>query len=149
MIERIAERYEADPVLKFISQMRKTIGNSIRSCGFIKDSKTKDILGMEIEQFRNYLESQFEPWMNWDNKGTGDVRFPSRPREFWDIDHIIPLSYAKTQQEVIDLSFYINLRPFCSYDNRYVKRAHLPCQEKIDEILAEIKEKKNIPKIEN
>lgn len=83
-----------------------------------KDKKTTDILGITNEEFRIYLESKFEPWMNWTNYGkyNGMVNFG------WDIDHIIPLSSAKSVDELYQLNHYTNLQPLCSYTNRYIKR---------------------------
>ena len=40
----------------------------------------------------------------------------------WDIDHIIPVSTAKTEEDIIKLNHYTNLQPLCSYINRYVKK---------------------------
>lgn len=40
----------------------------------------------------------------------------------WDIDHIVPLSSAKTEEDVIRLSHFTNLQPLCSEVNRYIKR---------------------------
>ena len=39
-----------------------------------------------------------------------------------DIDHIIPISTAKTEEEIIKLNHYSNLQPLCSYTNRVIKR---------------------------
>jgi hypothetical protein len=33
----------------------------------------------------------------------------------WDIDHIIPISSAKTKEDIIRLNHYTNLQPLCSY----------------------------------
>ena len=59
--------------------------------------------------------------MNWDNYGN-----PSdgliEPNKTWDIDHIIPVSSAKNEQELLELNHYTNLQPLCSYHNRYIKR---------------------------
>ena len=38
-------------------------------------------------------------------------------REQWHIDHIIPVSLAKSIKEIIILSHYSNLRPMWSKDN--------------------------------
>ena len=43
--------------------------------------------------------------MNWDNHGE------------WHIDHIIPLSSANTEEELIKLCHYTNLQPLWAEDN--------------------------------
>ena len=55
--------------------------------------------------------------MNWENYGkyNGELNYG------WDIDHIIPLSSAKSEEEVYKLNYYSNLQPLCSYTNRYIK----------------------------
>jgi len=40
----------------------------------------------------------------------------------WDLDHIIPISSAQTEEDVYRLSHYTNLRPLCSFNNRWIKR---------------------------
>jgi len=40
----------------------------------------------------------------------------------WDIDHIIPISTAKTEDDVYKLNYYTNLQPLCSKINRYIKK---------------------------
>ena len=40
----------------------------------------------------------------------------------WDIDHIIPISSAESEDDIIKLNHYTNLQPLCSYINRVVKR---------------------------
>ena len=59
--------------------------------------------------------------MNWDNYGNPKDGI-LKPNKSWDIDHIIPTSLAKTEEDVIRLNHYSNLRPLCSYINRVVKR---------------------------
>ncbi len=83
-----------------------------------KHTSTLEILGCSYECFKEYLESKFEPWMTWENYGkyNGELNYG------WDIDHIIPLTTAKTEDDVIRLSHYTNLRPLCSYTNRVIKK---------------------------
>jgi len=77
-----------------------------------------DKLGCSFEEFKLYLESKFEKWMNWDNYGkyNGEINYG------WDIDHIIPLSSAKIEEEIYKLSHYTNLQPLCSKFNRDIKK---------------------------
>jgi len=44
------------------------------------------------------------------------------PNSGWDIDHIIPISSAESEDDIIKLNHYTNLQPLCSYINRVVKR---------------------------
>ena len=56
--------------------------------------------------------------MNWENYG----KYNGTEGFGWDLDHIIPISSAKTEEDVIRLNHYTNLRPLCSYINRVIKR---------------------------
>ena len=90
----------------------------LRNFGYSKKSRTQEILGCSFDEFKVYLESKFEEWMNWKNRGlyNGELKYG------WDIDHIIPISTAKTEEDVIELSHYTNLQPLCSKINRDIKR---------------------------
>lgn len=104
-------------LFKLTKSSRCMIGNSLRGNGFSKKCKTEDILGCSFEEFKLYIESKFEDWMNWDNRGlfNGELNYG------WDIDHIIPLDSAKTEEDIVKLNHYTNLQPLCSYINRHVK----------------------------
>lgn len=116
--ERHKERLNTDPIYKLKCTLKGIIRKSIQRKGFIKKSKTAIILGCPISEFKNYLEQKFQPWMNWNNYGlyNGELNYG------WDLDHIVPLVSAKTEQEVIDLNHYTNFQPLCSYANRVTKR---------------------------
>ena len=86
-----------------------------------KKIKSEIILGCSFGDFKLYLESKFENWMNWENKGLYNGEF----NYGWDIDHIIPLSSAKTEEDIIKLNHYTNLQPLCSKVNRDIKKDHL------------------------
>jgi hypothetical protein len=109
-----SKRMKEDELFRFKSIMRKSIGNLIKN----KSKSTQDIIGCSFEEFKSYLESKFDNWMNWENKGLYNGYF----NYGWDIDHIIPLSTAKTEEEVIKLNHYTNLQPLDSHINRNVKR---------------------------
>ena len=110
-----------DPFYKFSCKIRKDITNIFKKNGYTKNSRTKEILGCSFEEFKIYIESKFESWMNWENRGlfNGEINYG------WDIDHIIPLSTAKTKEDLIKLNHYTNLQPLCSKINRYIKKDNL------------------------
>ena len=81
--------------------------------GYTKKSKTHEILRCSFVELKTYLENQFKDGMNWDN------------RSKWEIDHIIPLSSAKTEDELIKLGHYTNLRPLWKEENQS-KRDKMP-----------------------
>lgn len=94
------------------------ISKSFRNKGFTKRSRTNEILGCSFEEFKNYIESKFENWMNWENRGL----YNGESNYGWDIDHIVPLSIAESEDDIIRLNHYTNLRPLCSKINRDIKR---------------------------
>ena len=71
----------------------------------IKNKKTEEILGCDFVFIKNYLESKFIDGMSWDNYGK------------WHVDHIIPLSSAKTEEDVYKLCHYTNLQPLWCEEN--------------------------------
>lgn len=75
-------------------------------------------MGCNHIDLKKHLESKFENWMTWDNHGkwNGELNYG------WDIDHIIPLSSAKTEEDIYKLNHYTNLQPLCSQINRYIKK---------------------------
>lgn len=116
--EYIKNRISTDEIFKISFNIRNLIRISIKKMGFGKDSKSIEILGCQIDEFKKYIENKFEPWMNWENYG----KFNGHSNYGWDIDHIVPISSAKTIEEVINLNHYTNMQPLCSYVNRCIKR---------------------------
>jgi hypothetical protein len=106
-------------LLYYLSQLiSASFRKSFRRNGFSKKSKSIDILGCTFDEFKLYLESKFEEWMGWENKGLYNGEF----NYGWDIDHIIPISSANTEEEIIKLNHYTNLQPLCSKVNRDIKK---------------------------
>lgn len=58
--------------------------------GYKKSSATFIILGCQYDNFKMYIENQFDEKMSWDNYGK------------WHLDHKTPISWAKTEEEVIN-----------------------------------------------
>lgn len=113
-IQYWSKRLKSDELFRFKSVIRKRISYLIRN----KNLSTEEIIGCSFEEFKLYIESKFENWMNWENYGlyNGEYEFG------WDIDHIIPLSSAETQDDVYKLCHFTNLQPLCSKINRYEKK---------------------------
>ena len=112
------KKRKEDPLYWLRSNIRSSISTMLNRKGYTKNSKTIEILGCSFEEFFLYLESKFEPWMTWDNRGlyNGTSNFG------WDIDHIIPISSGLTEEDIIRLNHYTNLQPLCSYYNRDIKK---------------------------
>lgn len=107
------EKRKNDPLFK----LKGNISSLIRICfernGYTKQSRTFEILGCSYDEFKIYLETQFESWMDWDNHG----KYTGNYNETWQIDHIIPISNGMNEEEIIKLNHYTNLRPLCSKKN--------------------------------
>ena len=111
-----------DTLFKLKRRVQTRIYLSITKQGYTKNKRTQEILGCTIDEFKQYLQSQFQSWMTWDNYGL----YNGTKNYGWDIDHIIPISSAITEEDIIRLNHYTNLQPMCSYINRDVKRNLVP-----------------------
>lgn len=101
------KRYNIDILFKLKINYRNRLKDIFRDYGYVKNNASIDYLGCDIEFLKGHLESQFTDGMNWDNKGYYG----------WHIDHIIPLSTAKTEEEIYKLFHYTNLQPLWGKDN--------------------------------
>ena len=90
---------------KLKRRIRSVIRHSFKRKGYRKNSQSEIILGINYEGLKKHFESLFQEGMNWDNMG------------LWHIDHIIPLSIGKNEQEIIKLCHYTNLQPLWEKDN--------------------------------
>lgn len=99
-------RTERDPVFALKERARKTIADSFLRRGYKKNSKSQEIIGCDWPTFTKHL---FKTW----EKRYGTVY----AGEDYHIDHIIPLSEAKTEEEVIKLCHYTNLQLLKPSDN--------------------------------
>lgn len=99
---RIAE----NPTIAIAERVRGRIKDAFRRMGYTKKSKTSEIIGCSFDELKSHIERQFMRGMNWEN------------RNKWHIDHIIPLSSAKNEDDVIKLSHFTNLRPLWAKENQ-------------------------------
>jgi hypothetical protein len=106
VIKRIVE-YQKNKIKEDnLFKLKKTIQRTIRR--YIKNKKftTTEIIGCDYESFKIYFESLFTEGMSWDKLGY-EIH----------IDHIIPLSSAKTEDDLYKLNHYTNLQPLWAKDN--------------------------------
>lgn len=99
------KRCAIDPIYKLKIRIRNNISQSISRLGYTKKSKIEIILGCDYEHFKLYIEKQFKSGMSWENYGD------------WHIDHKVPISWAKTENEVLNLNHYQNLQPLWAFEN--------------------------------
>jgi predicted nucleic acid-binding Zn ribbon protein len=99
--------YHTNPMVKLHTLVKVYVTSALK--GKPKSYRTKDILGIEWDVFRDYIEGMFEPWMNWDNHGHGKGK--------WALQHIIPKTYAETEDDIYRLNYYKNLMPMDFSDN--------------------------------
>ena len=94
-----------DPVFKLKYLLNSRILIFMKSHNITKKNKTFEIVGCSPKELKEHLEHQFKDGMSWDNQGK------------WHIDHVIPLSSGKTDDEIIKLCHYSNLQPLWAIDN--------------------------------
>jgi hypothetical protein len=116
--KRIAYRYKNDIQFHLNKKLKTYFHKSLKNNS--KNGRMIDYLGMTIAEFKNYLESNFENWMTWENRGLYNGNF----KYGWDIDHIKPLCLfdLSIEEQVKKAWHYSNLQPLCSKINREIKR---------------------------
>jgi len=103
--EQRKERRDKDPIFNLTNRLRCRLWKYLKILNITKTNKTFDIVGCSPQFLKEHLETQFTDGMSWDN------------RSEWHIDHIIPLSSAKTEDELYKLCHYENLQPLWAEDN--------------------------------
>lgn len=109
---------DSDPLFKLKGDIRGLILQAFKkSCKgkYKKNSKTLNILGCSHEEFKAHIESQFLNWMNWNNHGNCET---NEYNCTWNIDHIMPISLARNEDEIYMLNHWSNFQPLCSKVNR-------------------------------
>ena len=103
---RSVERKKSDPLYKLSLLIRSRMYNFLKYKNVTKKNKTSEIVGCSLETLKFHIENQFTDGMSWELMG-----------KHIHIDHIIPLSSAKTEQEILKLCHYTNLQPLWAKDN--------------------------------
>jgi hypothetical protein len=98
--ERHRKKYSEDIHFKLTVTIRNLTLQAFTKNGFKKNSKTNKLLGCDWDTLKTHIENLFTEGMSWELMG-----------QYIHIDHIIPLSSAKTIEDVYELCYYTNLQP--------------------------------------
>jgi hypothetical protein len=102
------KNYEKNLTYRLKTNLRNRVKLFLKSSNFtLGKNKTYEIIGCSPEELKQHLESQFVDNMSWENYG----------HKGWHIDHIIPLSSAKNNEELYSLCHYTNLQPLWCIEN--------------------------------
>lgn len=112
--EKIKEYYTKDNkkrsndvFLHFKDTIRHEILRCFKTKGLVKNKKTEEIINLPLNIFYNYLLQTYKNNYGYEWDGKEKVH----------IDHIIPLSKAHTEKDVIKLCHYTNLQLLKAKDN--------------------------------
>ena len=103
--QRRNKKIMESPVGLVASRCRRRLAHIFNKRRVPKTQKSEELIGCDWGTLKRHIESKFTEGMNWDNKSE------------WHIDHVIPLSSAKSIEDVIKLSHYTNLQPLWAIDN--------------------------------
>lgn len=114
-----------DPIFRMKEIISNSIGQALKKRGSKKNgNSTFKFLPYSLEELRQHLEAQFEPWMTWDNHGVYrlDIWDDNNSSTWtWQVDHIIPHSmfnYTSMKDESFQKCWALeNLRPYSAKQN--------------------------------
>jgi hypothetical protein len=101
------KRYNENPLFKLKHILSCRLRDTLKFKGLEKNKTHNNVIGCTPEFLKEHIEKQFKEGMNWDNYGFYG----------WHIDHIIPLSSAKTEEEIYKLCHHTNLQPLWAKEN--------------------------------
>ncbi len=101
------KKYNNDPLYKMKTLIRNRLKIFFKTKNVNINKKIFEIVGCTTDELRQHIESQFKEGMCWEN----------HQHDGWHIDHIIPLSSAKTEEEINELCHFTNLQPLWSTEN--------------------------------
>lgn len=98
-------RRKNDPAYRLKCNLRTRIYLAIKRKR--KSESTMKLVGCNIKELQNYLESMFRPGMTWNNYGK------------WHVDHKIPLASfdLSDHEQLKNACHYTNLQPLWAFDN--------------------------------
>ena len=133
----VKEKRKTDPVFKLSGNIRRLLLQSLKNQGYKKNTKTYNIIKCEFNFLMKWLNGIAS---NGYTYGIGDLH----------LDHVVPISLAQTEDELLLLSHYSNYQLLSADENitkgnRYVNPVNLarvlehhPNPDKIREIHARL-----------
>ena len=103
----VKDRRKSDPLYRLTLNIRNNVTRYLKGG---KSKRTQEILGMSFKNFQLYLEVDYTDGMN--------------------LDHIVPISWAKTDEEVYCLNHFSNFQILTAEENfdkgnRFVRKENL------------------------
>ena len=102
------EKYRNDELYRLKDITRRAVKHSFRSKNHKKESKSAEILCCTWEEFKRHLEDNPYGFMV--------------ENDNLDLDHIVPMSNAQTEEKVIEQNHYTNFQLLPSDYNRNIKK---------------------------
>lgn len=113
-----ASEYKFNLILK--SMIKKLIKNASKKHVVFSNEENiecENVIGCSVKNLVGYIESMFEPWMNWGNWGKYDPHVHDI-NPTWQLDHVLPLAFAIKNPELLPYAMnFKNLRPLCAKKN--------------------------------
>ena len=114
-------RYATDEHFKIRQLLSSRVSIALK--GTAKSESTMDLLGCTMSEFKQHIERQFAPGMNWSNQGQ------------WHLDHIVACANWDLTQpaEQVKCFHYSNYQPLWAHDNlvKSSRRGWLPAAEAV------------------
>jgi hypothetical protein len=104
---RVKKKYDNDSIYKIKILLRNRMKIFFKTKNVNINKKIFQIVGCTPEELKKHIENQFKEDMSWENHDYYG----------WHIDHIIPLSSAKTEEEINKLCHFTNLQPLWATEN--------------------------------
>ena len=108
------QRRKKDPIFKLRRNYSRSCATAFESIGQKKNNQSLKLLDLnDWQELAEHLSKQF-----YNHTETGEaMTFDNHGLYGWHIDHIIPLSTAETEEDIIKLCHYTNLQPMWAEEN--------------------------------
>ena|ERR1039457_2175434 len=141
-------KFKNDPIFKLHTILSKNINAHLKIFNNSKNGRSlKEFILYTIEELSYYIESLFEPWMNWSNRGAYNPKTwndNDSDTWTWQLDHIKPISHFKDIIDENSIEFkecwsLKNLRPLSAKQNQL--EGNKRSKKEIKNVYSEIKKK--------